>query len=485
LVYVWNAVRGIRIAKFDPNLKWMGRLSFHPSWHYLLTSSEREPNNLEIWNTETCEIISKITTPSPVRCWKYSPNGEYIVSGHLDGRVRVWESATGDLLHTMNEDAWSLRFSNSGKYLVCLIRYISRWQIRTWDFDEEMRGVFRRGKCGCPCLQKTKGGHRVIHALRVNMDNSRLATVTIPHAGTWNGRVKLWDSNTAEVLWEQEQVFRNHECVSPSFSPDGRFLVCYDGKEQGGIILVDSISSTIVETTPVPRTINLVSIAVDVEGRGLAIATREEDFLEDGETPSAPRFFLSRRSNGFSRPVDVVTTWGTQNSMDLSYTADGTKLILAARDIQDALYIIVWDTETRQVVRRIVHDQERYIWFKMFGGFRLFREDRVVIHVDYMPREAVRRSHWRERMLVLSPDGSEVKSFEAGSSRMTISDNRILFLDSEFWIVSWDGHETPKRHVKLPLDVGFAVSGLSFCEGKLTLVSRTEEVTVVEIESLK
>jgi len=68
---------------------------------------------------------------------------------------------------------------------------------------------------------------------------------------------------------------------------------------------------------------------------------------------------------------------------------------------------------------------------------------------------------------------------------MTISDNRVIFLDSEYWIVSWDGYGHPRRHVKLPVDIGFAVSGLSFHEGKLTLISRTEVITVVEIESLK
>ena len=480
-VAVWNASRGTLLRKFNVNLKWMGRLSFHPSWHYILSSSEREPRNVEIWNIETCNVITTIVTPSPVRCWKYSPSGEFIVTGHLDGKIRVWESVSTELLHTIHEDAWSLRFSISGKYLICLIRYISRWQVRTWDFDQEMTTVFQRRKCGCAQKGKQLGDQRVIQALTVNMDNSRLATVTVPHAGTWNGRVKLWNPATTEVLWEQEQIFRNQECVAPGFSPDGRFLACYDGKEGGRVFIVDAVAAKVIEQIPV-ASINLVSLAVDVDGCGLAMATREIDILEDGSTPG---FFLSRRLDRGCRPLDVVTTWGTQNSMTLSYTADGTKLLLAARDRQDNLCITVWDTDTQQIVRQVVHDQERYVWFKMFGGFRLLSEDRIVVHVDYMPREAVRRSHWRERMLVLTPEGEEVQRFEAGSSRMTISENRVIFLDNEYWIVSWDGHGSPKRHVKLPVDVGYAVSGLSFYEGKLTLISRTEEITVVEIESLK
>jgi hypothetical protein len=378
-----------------------------------------------------------------------------------------------------------LRFGDSGKYLICLIRDNVRWQVRTWDFEKEMEmdEVVQMQKLVCSSW-RVKKDLQVIQALTVNMDNSRLATVTIPHAGTWNGRVKLWNPVTAEVLWEQEHIFRNQDCVSPGFSPDGRFLACYDGKNGGLIFVVDAVAAKVIDRIPV-ASLDLVSLALDVNGCGLAIATTEIDILEPEDTASNPRFYLSRRVNSGCRPFDVITTWGTQNSMTVSYTADGTKLLLAARDRQDNLCITVWNTESSQIVSRVVHNQERYVWFKMFGGFRLLSEDRIIIHVDYISRDTVQRSSWRERMLVLTPDGKEVERFEAGSSRMTITENRVIFLDNEYWIISWDGHGSPKRHVKLPVDVGFAISGLSFSEGKLTLISRTEEITVVEVKSLK
>jgi hypothetical protein len=80
----------------------------------------------------------------------------------------------------------------------------------------------------------------------------------------------LWNPGTAEVLWEMEQVFRNHDCVSPGFSPDGRYLGCYDGREEGRIYLVDSQSATpaVVERIALPSLHNVVSLAVDVGGRG-------------------------------------------------------------------------------------------------------------------------------------------------------------------------------------------------------------------------
>lgn len=483
-IVVWNAAHGMKLHHFDANLKWMGRLSYHPSLPHILSASEKEPNIIDIWDTNTGKLVNRIPTKSSVRCWKYTPNGEYIVSAHLDGKVRVWDSRTGARVHTIIEDAWSLKFSNKGKYLVCLIRYISRWQVRTWHFEEEMRKALQR-KCG---NQKTEEQeNRLVFAVTVSNDNSRVATVSVPYAGTWYGTMKLWNPVTAEIIWQQEQRFRSHECVSPGFSPDSKYLAFYDGKEDGGIHLIDAASAELVELIPVPTRVKLMSLAVDVDGRSLAVAMREDEFFEDGEFSedgNDPRFILARRDNGVDRPVNVVMAYRTHNSIALSFTADGSKLLLAARALNDTLWIVVWDLATCTIIRTVVYNDERYIWFKMFGGFRFQGEDRIIVHLDYMRRDAIRRSLWWERMLVLS-DGNEVERFEAGSSRMTIAGDRIIFLDSDYWIVSWDGQGQPKRHVQLPYDVGFAVSGLSFCDGKLTLISRMEGITVVTIDSLR
>jgi hypothetical protein len=88
-------------------------------------------------------------------------------------------------------------------------------------------------------------------------------------------------------------------------------------------------------------------------------------------------------------------------------------------------------------------------------------------------------------MLVLNSMGEIEQQFEAGSSRMTISGNRVIFLDSEYWVRSWNGEDPPKPHVKLPVDIGFAVTGLAFSEGKLMLISRTEVIMILEVDSLK
>jgi hypothetical protein len=286
--------------------------------------------------------------------------------------------------------------------------------------------------------------------------------------------------------------------VPPGFSPDGWFLACYDGKEDGGISLVDAISAapSVIERIRVPANINVVALAVDVDGRRIAIATRELDLLATPEVAPSLRMFHSQSSIDDHRPVETIRTSGTQGAMTLSYTADGKKLLLAARNFEDHLIVTVWDTEfsnhpdfdapSRNTANRIViYDKERSIWFKMFGGFKLQSEDRIILHVDYIARDAAQRSVSRERMLVLSADGEEVQRFEAGSSRMTISNDMIIFLDYEYWVCSWDGQGSPKRHAKLPADVGFAVSGLSFCEGRLTLISRTEGLTVFDLPSLR
>ncbi|MCC7510117.1 MAG: hypothetical protein IT464_12220 [Planctomycetes bacterium] len=55
---------------------------------------------IRIVDMESCTIRTPLTggpTSSLVRCAAYSPDGRWIVTGHLDGQVRVWSNATGRL----------------------------------------------------------------------------------------------------------------------------------------------------------------------------------------------------------------------------------------------------------------------------------------------------------------------------------------------------------------------------------------------------
>jgi WD40 repeat protein len=63
----------------------------------------------------------------------FSPDGLRIVSASLDGMVRVWDAASGDVLHNLEghtESVWACLFSPDGRWIVTASRDRS---VRVWQ----------------------------------------------------------------------------------------------------------------------------------------------------------------------------------------------------------------------------------------------------------------------------------------------------------------------------------------------------------------
>ena len=75
------------------------------------------------------------------------------------------------------------------------------------------------------------------------------------------------------------------------FSPDGRFLACYDGKDGRSIFVVDAVAAKAIEKIAT-LSVNLIAFAVDVDGSGLAIAIRDDEILDDEQTLRPGFLFL-------------------------------------------------------------------------------------------------------------------------------------------------------------------------------------------------
>src|SRR5271168_2529327 len=81
----------------------------------------------------------------------------------------------------------------------------------------------------------------------VNMDNTRVATVTTPSEGGDCTRVQqLWDARTGELFWTHEYTELNTvTTMFPSFSPEGRYVGFFNGDNY--IILLDAGSASEIE----------------------------------------------------------------------------------------------------------------------------------------------------------------------------------------------------------------------------------------------
>jgi DNA-binding beta-propeller fold protein YncE len=137
-----------------------------------------------------------------VQAVAWSPDGQSLASASIDRSIRLWKTATGELLRTVGQHEGrilALTFSPDGKTLVSTS---SDLKVHLWDPAE--------GK-----LVRTLNGHKdTIQAVAFSPDGKYLATSALDQT------IRLWDPATGKVF----RIIEYPDDRAPAlvFSPDGQ-----------------------------------------------------------------------------------------------------------------------------------------------------------------------------------------------------------------------------------------------------------------------
>lgn len=182
----------------------------------------------------------------------FSPDASRLVSGSTDATLKVWETANGLMIHTLQGKAssavYSIAFSPDRKHVVSSADDASLhlWDAATWQlvrtFPENpeiaefvkstafspdggrvvsgggVGGMLRLWDIESGRLLRTFEGHsNVVASTAFSPDGARVLS------GSWDGTLKLWDTESGKLL----RTFERHSgwVNSVKFSPDGRRLL--------------------------------------------------------------------------------------------------------------------------------------------------------------------------------------------------------------------------------------------------------------------
>jgi WD40 repeat protein len=158
----------------------------------------------------------RLRAGAPVSRLAFSLDGKWLATAHHDGKVILWDSATGREVHVMvhpADDIWALAFSHDGQSLATASTQERRQFIRLWDVSH---------------------GREIEHFRKV--DNAALAGLAFSPDGRLLAGVSAGDKIT---LWKVAGWKEVHTVRSPgryftdlAFSHDGRLLAAISPREE-------------------------------------------------------------------------------------------------------------------------------------------------------------------------------------------------------------------------------------------------------------
>ena len=339
--------------------------AFSPNGKLIVTATK--DGVVKIWEGMTGELIRSLDNPTRknqeirsngtvnwgVTSLAFAPDGASVVSGNDDGRARVWDTATGRLVHTLEQHSGSVvvRFSADGSSIIthgedgtvriwdraegkmirtaagyrstrtqAILTYDGCHTLSTWEDgtvslqenqtgDELQRFQFRTN--GVSWSIRTDAGHNQTRAVQFLGSGAVAATMVRTNSITGTGSIVLWDASTGldKFKLETNLGLTDYLCFSPGRKRLVTWVYSNDNQPDTRISLWNLESGQLVNRLE-GHTGPIGNVTFAPNGTVLATSSRDETVrLWDAVTGKPLSVLSGHYWTAFSPDSRMLVTW--------------------------------------------------------------------------------------------------------------------------------------------------------------------------------
>lgn len=358
-IKIWNANTGRLIRTVKKHIDSVNHLAFTPNGAYLTSIANRAlifldpltgkelksiPNvggpyafspdgkkivgdgyNIKIWDVETGKILMNLKEHKNeiIMSTAYSPDGKYIASVLMNRKLKLWETATGNLLKQWSpHDHWinAVIFTKDSKSIITgsKDRTIKIWETETGKLLKTISGI--------------KGE---VRSLKASPNGKLLAAGIGSMDFKANNSASVWDLASGKLL----KTFTNHVWAvhTIDFSPDSKRLVSGSGTYN---IAFDNL----IQIHDIDSGESLFTL------KSFSAPINQSVFSPDGKliASAMKNNTIQIWDRGTTSPLRILQ--GPFESIDsLAFSPDG-KILCAGSKF---LTVYLWDTSTWKIIKTL------------------------------------------------------------------------------------------------------------------------------------